>query len=66
MSLTLLVSSRQRSRLSTPKEITATAHKLARTFYSILKNGIEYVDKGQDYYEKQYQKKVINHLKKSY
>jgi len=55
---------RQRTRLGAPKAITATAHKLARTFYSMLKNGTEYVDKGQDYYEKQYQERIISHLKK--
>ncbi len=55
---------RQRTRLGAPKAITATAHKLARTFYSMLKNGTEYVDKGQDYYEKQYQERIINNLKK--
>jgi len=30
----------------------------------MLKNGTEYVDKGQDYYEKQYQARVVNNLKK--
>jgi len=55
---------RQRTRLGAPKAITATAHKLARTFYSMLKNGTEYVDKGQDYYDKQYQERIVNNLKK--
>ena len=55
---------RQRTRLGASKAITATAHKLARTFYSMLKNGTEYVDKGQDYYEKQYHDRIINNLKK--
>ncbi len=55
---------RQRTRLGAPKAITATAHKLARTFYSMLKNGTEYVDKGQDYYEKQYHDRIIKNLKK--
>ncbi len=55
---------RQRTRLGAPKAITATAHKLARTFYSMLKNGTEYVDKGQDYYEKQYHDRVVINLKK--
>lgn len=32
---------RQRTRLGSPKAITATAHKLARTFYSMLKRGEE-------------------------
>ena len=30
----------------------------------MLKNGTEYVDKGQDYYEKQYQSRIVNNLKK--
>jgi transposase len=55
---------RQRARLGAPKAITATAHKLARTFYSMLKNGSEYVDKGQDYYEKQYHDRIVKGLKK--
>ena len=55
---------RQRARLGSPKAITATAHKLARTFYSMLKHGTEYVDQGQDYYEKQYRDRVTKNLKK--
>ena len=30
----------------------------------MLKNGSEYVDKGQDYYEKQYRDRVTKNLKK--
>ncbi len=55
---------RQRTRLGAPKAITATAHKLARTFYSMLKNGTEYVDRGKEYYEKQYRNRVTKNLKK--
>jgi transposase len=55
---------RQRTRLGAPKAITATAHKLARTFYSMIKNGSEYVDKGQDYYEQQYHDRIVKGLKK--
>ena len=55
---------RQRARLGAPKAITATAHKLARTFYSMLKNGTEYVDRGKEYYEKQYEERVLKNLKK--
>ena len=40
---------RQRARLGAPKAITATAHKLARLVYSMLKHGTAYVDAGQDY-----------------
>ena len=55
---------RQRARLGAPKAITATAHKLARTFYSMIKNGTEYVDQGQDYYEQQYRERVMKNIKK--
>ena len=41
---------RMKARLGAPKAITATAHKLARLIYSMLKNGTEYTDLGQDYF----------------
>ena len=41
-----------------------TAHKLARLVYLILKHGAEYVDADQDYYERQYKRRVINNLSK--
>jgi hypothetical protein len=55
---------RMKSRLGAPKAITATAHKLARLVYSMLKNGTEYTDVGQDYYEQTYKSRVIKNLKK--
>ena len=55
---------RQRTRLGAPKAITATAHKLARLIYSMLKQGTEYVDQGQDYYEQQYRERVVKNLRK--
>ncbi|MCW7552419.1 IS110 family transposase [Endozoicomonas gorgoniicola] len=55
---------RMRSKLGAPKAITATAHKLARLIYSMLKNGSEYVERGQDYYEEQYRDRVIKNMKK--
>ncbi len=55
---------RQRARLGAPKAITATAHKLARLFYSMIKYGHEYVDLGQDYYEKTYRERMTKNLKK--
>ena len=42
--------------------ITATAHKLARLIYSMLRHGTEYVDAGQDYYEREYQDRVVRNL----
>ncbi|MCP4696031.1 MAG: IS110 family transposase, partial [Gammaproteobacteria bacterium] len=50
---------RQKARLGAPKAITATAHKLAVIFYSMLKNGTEYTDAGQDQYEKQHRERVL-------
>jgi transposase len=55
---------RQKARLGAPKAITATAHKLARLVYTLLKYGTEYVDAGQDYYEEQYRQRVIYNLKR--
>ena len=55
---------RQRARLGAPKAITATAHKLARTFYSMIKNQSEYVDLGSDYYDKLYRERTISQLKR--
>ena len=55
---------RMRSKLGSPKAITATAHKLARMVYSMLKHGSKYVDEGQDYYEKKYQDRVMKNLQK--
>ncbi len=55
---------RMRSRLGGPKAITATAHKIAHIYYSMLKHGTEYVDKGQQYYERQYQDRALKNLRK--
>lgn len=54
---------RMKARLGAPKAITATAHKLARLIYSMLKHGTEYTDAGQDYYEQQYRDRAIKNLK---
>jgi transposase len=55
---------RLRSRLGAPKAITATAHKLARLVYSMLKHGTAYVDAGQEYYEERYRSRVVQNLKR--
>jgi hypothetical protein len=46
-------------RLGTPKAITATAHKLARLVYSLLKHGRAYVQQGLDAYAAQYRERKI-------
>ena len=50
---------RKKAQLGAPKAITATAHKLARLIYSMLRYGQEYVDAGADYYESQYQRGAL-------
>ena len=51
-----------RARLGAPKAITATAHKLARLIYSMLKYGTEYVDRGPDNYERDYRARAVRNL----
>ncbi|HEV3004156.1 MAG TPA: transposase, partial [Pirellulales bacterium] len=55
---------RLRSRLGTPKAITATAHKLARIVYRMLKYGKPYVDAGMEYYDRRYRERVLSGLKR--
>ena len=55
---------RVRSRLGSPKAITATAHKLAKIVYGMIKHGKEYVDVGKDYYEQQYVERARRNLEK--
>jgi len=55
---------RKKAQIGAPKAITATAHKIARIFYNMLKYGTEYVDLGQEYYEQRYQNRVVANLKR--
>jgi len=55
---------RMRARLGAPKAITATAHKLARIFFHLWKNGDTYQDLGADYYEQKYKERVLKNIKK--
>ncbi len=54
---------RMKSRIGAPKAITATAYKLAKIIYRMLKNKIDYRDIGQDYYNQRYQDKLLKGLK---
>jgi transposase len=47
-----------------PQAITATAHKLARLIYNLIKHGHEYVRKSQEDYEKQYQERRLHLIQK--
>lgn len=53
---------RLKSRLGSPKAITATAHKLALIVFNMLKYGQEYFETGQNYYEQQYRKRLVKSL----
>jgi transposase len=55
---------RMKGRLGPPKAITATARKLAILIYRMLKYGTEYVDRGQQAYEQQYQERLLQSLRK--
>jgi transposase len=55
---------RKKAQIGRPQAVTATAHKLARLVYFMLKNGSEYVDAGQDYYELRYRDRTISNLRR--
>ena len=50
---------RKKAQLGAPKAITATAHKLARIIYSMLRYGQAYADAGAEYYETQYRQRAL-------
>ena len=53
---------RLKNRIGASKAITATAHKLARIIYRMLKNGQDYVDQGQALYESKFRQRTIDSL----
>lgn len=53
---------RIRTRCGAPAAVTATAHKLARIIYAMLKDHKSYQDVGANYYEQQYRKRVLRNL----
>jgi len=55
---------RMRARLGKPEAVTATAHKLARIIYAMLKNQTPYHDPGEDYYEERVRQRAIKNLKR--
>ena len=50
------------ARAGRAKAVTATAHKLGRLVYALLKHGQEYVATGQEEYEKQYRERAARNL----
>jgi transposase len=55
---------RMRAKHGAPKAITAAAHRLARIVYFMLKRREPYRDRGADYYEQEYQARVLRNLKR--
>lgn len=55
---------RIRARSDAPTAITATAHKLARIIYAMLRDQTEYVDPGADFFEEQYRQRAVKNLKR--
>ena len=53
---------RIRARSGPPAAVTATAHKLARIIYAMLKERKPYHDVGADYYEQHYRARVLRNL----
>ena len=55
---------RKKAQKGPSKATTATAYKLARIIYNMLKNGTQYKDMGQDYYDERYQNRLIENMKR--
>ncbi len=55
---------RQRSRLGAPKAITATAHKLARIVYNLMRFGVAYVQQTEEAYAAQVRERLEKQLQR--
>jgi transposase len=55
---------RQRARLGAPKAITATAHKLARILYNLMRHGIAYMHKEEAAYAQQVHERLEKQLRR--
>ncbi len=52
------------ARIGKAKAIVATAAKLARIIYALLKNGTRFEETGADAYEQHYRDRVLRNLKR--
>ena len=55
---------RKKAQLGPAKAITATAHRLARIIYSMLKSGNEYTDPGAEHCETQYRDRALRNTRR--
>lgn len=53
---------RKKAQLGAPEAITAAAHKIARIFYTMLKEKKSYKDMGADYYEQKFKDRTIKNM----
>jgi transposase len=53
---------RVKSRSSAQQAIMATAHKIARNYYTLLTKGMSYVELGQEAYEQKYKERRLHYL----
>ncbi|HEV8051512.1 MAG TPA: IS110 family transposase [Parachlamydiaceae bacterium] len=53
------------SRISKAKALKAVAHKLAKLIYNLVRNGSEYVEVGQEEYERRHKDKRIQNLQRN-
>lgn len=56
---------RMKGRLGAAEAITATAHKLARIIYRLIKHGEAYVRQGMEDYERKFQERKLHALRKT-
>jgi transposase len=55
---------RMKARKGPASAVTATAHKMARIYYSVVKNGREYEERGAGAYEERERERVLASLRK--
>lgn len=55
---------RMKARLGSVEATTATAHKMARTIYYMMKRKTDFIDPGEDYYDKINSEKTLKYLRK--
>jgi len=56
---------RMKAKLGAAEGVSATAHKLARLIYRLVKHGEAYVKQGMEEYEKKYRDRRIKYLKRA-
>jgi hypothetical protein len=55
---------KMRGKLGGPKAVTATAHKIAKNFYHMLRNRTDFKDVGQETFERRHVERTLASLKK--